>query len=177
MDLWQEMKHTHIASSTPSRTRIKLSQKRRNADEMARIVHALKEHPQILDIRPNINTGSIVIYHAENDGTVENIQAVLQDLGIILGDIVDVPIVEGKSGVAKDLTNAISDLNQRVGQASGGVVDLRFLVPVGLGTLAIYQLLQKGWQFETVPWYVLAWYSFDSFIKLHYTSDPEQKNS
>jgi hypothetical protein len=22
-------------------------------------------------------------------------------------------------------------------------------------------------QFEIIPWYVLAWYSFDSFIKLH----------
>lgn len=171
------MKHTHITSTTPNRTRVKLSQKRRNADEMARIVHALKEHPQIVDIRPNVNTGSIVIHHAEKDGNVDDIQAILQDLGIILGDVIDVPIVEGKSGVAKDLTNAISDLNQRVGQASGGFVDLRFLVPLGLGTLAIHQLLRNGWQIETVPWYVLAWYSFDSFIKLHYTSDPEQKNS
>ncbi|MFB2936014.1 HMA2 domain-containing protein [Aerosakkonemataceae cyanobacterium BLCC-F154] len=171
------MKHTHIASSTPNRTRVKLSQKRRNADEMARIVHALKEHRQIIDIRPNVNTGSIVIYHAEDEGNAEDIQAILQDLGIILGKVADVPIVEGKSEVAKDLTHAIYDLNQRVGQASGGLVDLRFLVPVGLGTLAIHQLLRNGWQFETVPWYVLAWYSFDSFIKLHYTSDPEQKNS
>lgn len=171
------MKRTHITSTTPTRTRIKLSQKRRNPDEMARIVHALKEHPQVVDIRPNVHTGSIVIYHAEDEETLNDIQAILQDLGIILGDIIDVPIVEGKSKVAADLTNAISDLNQRVGQASGGVVDLRFLLPLGLGTLAIHQLLRNGWQLETVPWYVLAWYSFDSFIKLHYTADPEKKNS
>jgi hypothetical protein len=171
------MKSTHIASTTPNRTRIKVSPKRRNPDEMARIVHALKEHPEVHDIRPNVHTGSIVIHHGENDETLKDIQGILQDLGIILGDVIDVPIVEGKSGVAKDLTNAISDLNQRVGQASGGVVDLRILVPLGLGTLAIHQLLRNGWQIQMVPWYVLAWYSFDSFIKLHYTSDPEKKNS
>jgi len=171
------MKRTHIASNTPSRTRVKLSKKRRNPDEMARIVHALKDHCDIQDIQTNIQTGSIVIHHDEKDGTLDEIKFILQDLGIILGGITDVPFVEGKSGVAAEITSAITDLNQRVGQATDGLVDLRFLVPLGLGTLAIHQLLRNGWQVETVPWYVLAWYSFDSFIKLHYTSDPAKKNS
>jgi hypothetical protein len=48
-------------------------------------------------------------------------------------------------------------------------VDLRFLFPLSLSLLALRQLLVKGWQLELIPWYVLAWYAFDSFIKLHPT--------
>lgn len=169
------MKRTHIASSTPSRTRVKLSQKRRNPHEMERIAHALREHTHVRDVRANMQTGSIVIEHAQKDGTLDEIVAVLQDLGVVLGEITDVPFVEGKSGTAADLSNALTDLNERVAKATDGVVDLRILMPAGLGALAIHQLIRNGWQFETVPWYVLAWYSFDSFIKLHYTQDPAKK--
>jgi thiamine biosynthesis protein ThiC len=167
-------KHTHIVSSTPSRTRLRVSPKRRNHQEMARIANTLKTHPDVHEVRTNIQTGSIVVHHAEKHSSLEDMKAALQDLGVVLGSITDVevPLMNGKSAVASDITSAIKDLNQRVGQTTDGVVDLRFLMPLGLGTLAIYQLLQKGWQFETVPWYVLAWYSFDSFIKLHYTAEP-----
>jgi hypothetical protein len=80
--------------------------------------------------------------------------------------------MNGKSEMASDLTTAISDLNKQVGLATNGVVDLRLLVPVGLGALAIRQLLRNGLQIEAAPWYVLAYYAFDSFIKLHYTAEP-----
>lgn len=167
-------KHTHIVSSTPNRTRLRVSPKRRNQQEMARIANTLKTHPDVQEVRTNIQTGSIVVHHAEKHSSLEDIKAALQDLGVILGSIADVevPLMNGKSAVASDITSAVKDLNQRVGQTTDGVVDLRFLVPLGLGTLAIHQLLRNGWQFETVPWYVLAWYSFDSFIKLHYTAEP-----
>jgi hypothetical protein len=29
------------------------------------------------------------------------------------------------------------------------------------------QLMIKGLQLEVIPWYVLAWYAFDSFLKLN----------
>jgi hypothetical protein len=51
------------------------------------------------------------------------------------------------------------------------------LVPVGLATLSLRELLRTGWEIEAAPWYVLAWYAFDSFIKLHYTSDPDQQQN
>lgn len=168
-------KHTHIASSTPSRTRIKLSQKRRNSNEITRIVTALKQNPQVLEIRVNDQTGSLVIHHAAHKGVLENIEAVLQDLGIILASTLEMPGVVGKSEMASHLTQAVTDLNQQVGQTTNGVVDLRFLVPLGFSALAIRQLIRNGLQIEMAPWYVLAYYAFDSFLKLHYTQDPDQK--
>lgn len=173
-------KHTHVVSSTPSRTRIRVSHKRRNHQEMAHIAKALEAHPDVQDVRTNLQTGSIVIHHAHKDNSLNEITAVLQDLGIILGSVaeVELPMSGGKSEVAADITSAVADLNERVGQATNGVVDLRMLVPVGLATLSLRELLRTGWEIEAAPWYVLAWYAFDSFIKLHYTSDPDkQQNS
>jgi hypothetical protein len=141
---------------------------------MTRIANALKAHPEVHEVRTNVQTGSLVVHHAHKESSLNEISAILQDLGIILGSAtdVDLPIVEGKSEVAKDLTSAVSDLNQRVGLATDGVVDLRLLIPVGLATLAVRELIRNGWEFEAAPWYVLTWYAFDSFIKLHYTADP-----
>lgn len=175
-------KRTHIASSTPTRTRIKVSDKRRNPQEMGRLVEALESHPGIHDVRTNLQTGSIVIHHKPEVDSFDDIANILQDLGVILGHVAgleipnfEAPKMEGKSAVANDLTGAIADLNNRVGAATNGIVDLRILIPVGLGALAVRQLLKQGFQIEAAPWYVLAYYAFDSFIKLHYTHDPAEK--
>jgi hypothetical protein len=167
-------KHTHVVSSTPSRTRLRVSSKRRNHQEMTRITHALRSHPDVSEVRTNVQTGSIVIHHADKEDSLDAIAAVLQDLGVVLGSVTDVelPFTQGKSEVAADLTSAVADLNERVGKATNGVVDLRLLVPVGLAALAFRELLRTGWEFEAAPWYVLAWYAFDSFIKLHYIAEP-----
>ncbi len=167
-------KHTHVVSSTPSRTRLRLSPKRRNPEEMARIAKALKAHPDVHEVRANLQTGSIIVHHSHKDHSWDEISAILQDLGIVLGSItdVDLPFSRGKSEVAADLTSAVSDLNERVGLATDGVVDLRLLVPIGLAALSLRELSRNGWEFQAAPWYVLAWYAFDSFIKLHYTAEP-----
>ncbi|UZQ54483.1 DUF5132 domain-containing protein [Trichothermofontia sichuanensis B231] len=50
-----------------------------------------------------------------------------------------------------------------------GWVDLKTLVPLGLGAIALRQLLTKGLQLDAIPWYVLLWYAFDSFVILNRT--------
>ncbi|HEY9848292.1 MAG TPA: hypothetical protein V6D28_02450 [Leptolyngbyaceae cyanobacterium] len=166
-------KHTHVVSSTPSRTRLRVSHKRRKSDEMLRIANALKSRTDVHDVRINEQTGSIVIHHSDENGTRENILATLQDLGIILASITgtEMPSMDGKSAVAEDFTSAVYDLNQRVGNITNGIVDLRLLIPIGFALLAIRQAARNGWQIEAAPWYALAYYAFDSFIKLHYTQD------
>ncbi|MGQ9872309.1 HMA2 domain-containing protein [Leptodesmis sp.] len=172
-------RHTHIVSSTPSRTRIRVSAKRRTPEQMGEITRALQAMPDVYSVRPNLQTGSIIIHYDQTPTVVEDLAATLHDVGVILFNTIDIelPATGGKSGVADDLVKAVADLNRRVGASTEGSIDLRFLIPLGLGGLAIYQLLRKGWQFETAPWYVLAYYAFDSFIKLHYTTEPEGPSS
>jgi Heavy metal associated domain 2 len=161
--------HSHMVSFTPGRLRFKVDRNHRNHEAMAPLTQALKTHLGVYDVRANPHSGSITVLHSPDHTDYDEIYATLQDLGVIFGDIIG-----EKSEVAQDITSAIYDLNRRVKAATSQVVDLRVLMPLGLGVLAVRQLLAKGLQLDIVPWYVLAWYSFDSFIKLHYTSDPQQ---
>lgn len=172
-------KHSHVVSSTPGRTRLRVSDKRRNPQEMARIASALKARPEVHDVSTNVQTGSILVHHDQQHSSLYDISATLRDLGVILGEVTDteIPFLQGKSDMATGLTSAISDLNQRVGLATNGVVDLRFLFPLGLAALALRQLQRNGLQIDAAPWYVLAWYAFDSFIKLHSTQEPQATNA
>ncbi|MBH8573396.1 hypothetical protein I8752_10290 [Nostocaceae cyanobacterium CENA369] len=153
---------TKIVSDTPGRLRLRVARCHRQPEQMQRIARALEAQPNISQVRTNISHGSIVINHDGKDRSLENVVGTLVDLGIIFADV-----TEDKSDAAVDVSGAVVDLNKRVEQATNGAVDLRFLFPLGLSFLAIRQLVAKGLQFETIPWYVLAWYAFDSFIKLH----------
>lgn len=172
--------HTHIISQTPTRTRFRLSHKRRNKAEMDRIVSHLKQQSGVKDIETNLNTGSIVVHHTPHSESATNLKDTLKDLGVVLRNVAGVELPQsesGKSAVAEDFTSAIEDLNNRIGEATGHVVDLRVLVPSGLAVLALRQLLTNGWQIEAAPWYVLAYYAFDSFIKLHADSKQQEDAS
>lgn len=159
---------TRVVSSTPGRLRLRVAPSHRQSGEMQRIANELQTNPNVHQVRMNIPNGSIIINHDGEDGSLHNVFTSLRDLGIIFGDI-----ALGKSDAAEEVSNAVVDLNKRVRQATDNVVDLRFLFPLGLGIFSIRQLLARGLQLEIIPWYVLAWYAFDSFIKLHATSQAQ----
>jgi hypothetical protein len=165
--------HTRIVSSTPGRTRVKVSLKRRSKEEMGLLATALKDRLHPVDARINIQSGSILVHHPEN--TLEDVCAVLKDLGVMLVTVSggDMAWPGGKTKIASEITDAVSGLNRRLGLATSGFVNLQVLVPFGLGALALRQLLRYGWQFEVVPWYVLAYAAFDSFVKLHYSREAQ----
>lgn len=158
---------TQIVSSTPGRLRLRVAQPHRQSGDMERIIKTLKAHPQIERVQMNPQHGSILIHHAGDKGSLDDIFATVKDLGIIFGGMTPY----GRTQTAAGVTNAVADLNQRVAKATDGVADLRVLFPLGLGALAVRQLMVKGLQFDIIPWYVLAWYAFDSFIKLHGTQE------
>jgi Heavy metal associated domain 2 len=155
---------TKIISDTPGRLRLRIAQKHRKAEQMQPLVNTLQDNSNISQVRMNLDQGSITINH-EGEDSRNNLMATLKDLGIIFGDIIE---VHTEAAIA--VSNPVIDLNQRVKQATEGQLDIRVLFPFGLGCLAIRQLIIKGLQFDIIPWYVLAWYAFDSFIKLHGTN-------
>jgi uncharacterized protein YpmS len=73
--------------------------------------------------------------------------------------------------VAGTLMNTLSNANAEMRRMTNGWLDWRLLIPMGLGTLAIRQILIKGLRIDDIPWYVLTWYAFDSFGKLNANSD------
>ncbi|MCC5603609.1 HMA2 domain-containing protein [Nostoc favosum] len=162
---------TKVVSSTPGRLRLRVAHSHRQPEKMQRIANALSANSHINQVKTNVHHGSIVINHDGNNGSLENVLATLKDLGIIFADV-----TEGNTEAAAGVSSAVVDLNQRVKQSTHGAFDLRILFPLGLASLSLRQLLNKGLQLEIIPWYVLAWYAFDSFIKLHGTSQKQSPN-
>nr|WP_235148003.1 MULTISPECIES: hypothetical protein [Fischerella] len=163
---------TKIISNTPGRLRLRVAHSHRQKQEMQRLAKTLEANSSINDVRMNVQQGSITIQHNADDESFKNVLAALYDLGIVFADI-----TAGKTEAAAGVSNSIVDLNQRVHDVTNGLIDLRIIMPIGLASLSIRQLLNKGLQLETIPWYVLAWYAFDSFIKLHGSTSQAKSTS
>ncbi len=163
----------HIVSQTPGRIRMRVAHTHRQKHKLDPVVSALKEKLAIYRVRANVHSGSITIFHSEEHINSEDIRQILRDLGLIFHDMIEEPLIttQGHSDAATEVSRAAADLNQRVKRVTKGAVDLRFLLPLSFAVLACRQLVVKGLQFEVIPWYVLAWYAFDSFIKLHDTGE------
>jgi hypothetical protein len=80
---------------------------------------------------------------------------------------------QDKSEVARDIVNVIKDINSDLERVTNGIIDLRIIVPFTIGLLALRQLLIKGVKLDDIPWYILAWYAFDMFVRLN--EDRESK--
>ena len=71
------------------------------------------------------------------------------------------------STAASQVYQRFSRANRSMMRATQGRLDLRMLFPVALAGLAVRQLTRQGLGLRTAPWYVLAYYAFDSYVKLH----------
>jgi hypothetical protein len=159
----------NLVSQTLGRIRIRLAPSHRQNQTITYLVSALQQKLAIYRIRANVYSGSITIFYGQEHLDFEDICHFLEDLGVVIHEFVGEakPIDTRYSKAAFTITKIASNLNQDVNRSTSRRVDLRFLFSFSLGLLALRQLLVKGLQLEVIPWYVLAWYAFDSFIKLH----------
>ena len=157
-----------IVSQTPGRVRLRVLPAHRQQQKIIPLVNALKARLEIYRVRTNIPTGSITVLHGRELLSSQDLLLILQDLKVNLVKITEEPKISvANSASAAAVIKTATDLNRQVKTATNQAIDLRFLFPLGLGVLAMRQLVVKGWQLELIPWYVLAWYAFDSFIKLN----------
>ncbi|MEQ9548250.1 MAG: hypothetical protein RIM23_01330 [Coleofasciculus sp. G3-WIS-01] len=168
--------YAELISQTPGRVRLRVAPEYRQSQDIEPLIKLLNERLEIYRVRANIQSGSITIFYAQDYINFEGVWAILQDLGVTFSPIPEQPrnSANGQSDAAASVTYAVTHLNRRVRRATDGIIDIRFLIPLGFSVLAIRQLIVKGLMIEAIPWYVLAWYSFDSFIKLHYTSESQE---
>lgn len=169
--------YAELISQTPGRVRLRVAPEYRQSQDIEPLIKLLNERLEIYRVRANIHSGSITIFYAQDHINFERVWAILQDLGVTFSQIPEQQprrSANGQSDAAASVTHAVTHFNRRVRRATDGKVDIRFLIPLGFSVLAIRQLIVKGLMIEVIPWYVLAWYSFDSFIKLHYTSEIQE---
>lgn len=159
----------HVVSQTPGRIRLRVAPTYYQKDKIASLLAGLNQNVAIYRVKANVYASSITIFYEQEKLNYEDIRHILQNLSIIVSKIpfkkFSSPV--GSSDAAFAVKRIASNLNQDVKRLTKGAIDLRFLFSLSLMVLALRQLLIKGLQLEAIPWYVLAWYGFDSFIKLH----------
>ena len=156
--------HIYVVSNTPGRLRFRVAQEHRQPETLAAITNALQSFSsQIQTVRTTTPTGSVTVYYTGDADSFNDAMNSLQQFGIVA---VDAPM--GKSKVSTRVSNALARANQWVEYKTEGALDLRFLAPLIFALLALRQVLAKSPGLNTAPWYIMAWYAFDSFIKLNY---------
>lgn len=164
--------HITILSSTPGRIRLRISPQQSEPEMFAQIANTLTAFfPQIHNVRTNFQARSITVYYNGEIGDFDQVLATLENFGITVGDL---PVKKSRGATA--IANTFAYLNQRIEKITNGFVDLRLLFPILLALLALRQFFAKGPALKESPWYILAWYAFDSFLKLNNTKESLQQN-
>jgi hypothetical protein len=124
---------------------------------MARLAEGLKASGLVSEVSTNLYAGTLVVHHKAK----ADIIAELKDLGIIA------MAASGFETSAMSLNDAVVDLENQVGPALSSLLDLKLLVPLGFGALAALQIARRGLEIGGAPWYLLAYFALESFIKLN----------
>jgi hypothetical protein len=179
-DLRNGQHHGRIVSHAPGRTRVRLHPEHRDPATLKQIEDGLSGRAGVGSVSTDARTGSVLIHYDARALARDDLRAVLRDVGVVALGLVGADEAReelggerGPRGVAPHSSGAVSvldaltDLDHRISRLTGGKVDLKLMVPAGLGLLALRQIAANGLGLAQVPGYVLLWYTFDSFYKLH----------
>ncbi len=152
-----------VVSATPGRVRLKLTGVLRAGGETEQLGEALRARAELVEVRTNPHAGSVVIRYDADRSSFDDVLGWLANAGLtILTGVIPSSGALDRSARSK----FTGTLNRWVATATRGG-DLRLLAPIGLGALSLRQALSDVPGLRQAPWYVLAWYAFDSFEKLH----------
>jgi hypothetical protein len=173
--------HGRIVSHAPGRMRVRLNQEHRDPAAMKQIEQQLGGRSGVTSVSTDHRTGSLLVQYDHVSLAKDEMVDILFDVGVVARDLLgaeelpedlgresaDHRCVAEHSAGAVSVLDALTDLDNRISRLTGGKVDLKLLVPAGLGLLALRQVALNGLGLGQVPGYVLLWYTFDSFYKLH----------
>jgi hypothetical protein len=165
------VEHGRVAHAVPGRVRIKLDPRALAEERGAHLQRALLALPDVEEIRMTPRTGSVVVVYdpdaLDTRGLIARVRkARLLDIDPPVDDLYGVQQVP-LSETARGIRRTFSGVNAQLSEITAGRWDLRSVVPFALGALALRQLVANPGIIGTAPWYVLAWYAFDSFWKLN----------
>jgi hypothetical protein len=131
------------------------------------VQHKLGDTPGVREVQAHPLASSLLVLY--DPGTLDPaaLRERLTQVGVWIAEAPPPPPADRPSG-SSELGEAIAGFFGRADwkllARSGGKLDLRTLVPVTLGVLALREILAG--RIVAVPWYALAWYAADSFLKL-----------
>jgi hypothetical protein len=128
---------------------------------------AVRDLPGVATCRWSPPTRSLLIHYVPTENTPDALaQSVAGHAGVPLRARSAAIRIGGRtsaarSPVAGSIVESFGELNQRIARASGGVIDLRLLVPVGLTLWAVRELVRG--QMGPLAWSTALWYAHGLF--------------
>jgi len=159
-----------VVHRTSRRFRLKPAASGRSAARLAWVRQRLASTPGVTGTEINPETGSLLVHHEVN-ATVENL---LEQAGLSEEVLVDALPPRLREEVRSEASHAAQRLSDRffeadaaLSRATGGWLDLKMAIPLGLLSAGVLRLAAEGMSVLEVPPYLFLWWSFDSFVKLH----------
>lgn len=164
-----------IVSASPGRVRLRLHREHRNPKLAQQIKQGVVGRPGIASVDVNHRTGSVAVCYDHHLLSPGDLLGIIHDVGVVvveaMGETPEISALGAghhtRSSVASNISNTVDRLDKRLAQATDRTVDLRLLFPIGLFALGVRQVFAEGLGLTQVPGYILLWYAFDSFWKLH----------
>ncbi len=159
-----------IVHAIPGRVRVRLDRSLRSPVFMHTLVDALSQVEGVRRVQANPSTGSLLLLYDPQLLSLEQLYQAARaaDVTLVIPATPAAPDSAGElTTLAQRINSAIGRLDQTVFGFTGGTLDLRTLFPLGLATAALRQIATSGGNLAAAPWYVLLWYSFESFTKFN----------
>jgi hypothetical protein len=161
--------------------RLRLHRDHNEAATLGQIEQRLCERSGVSSVETNQRTGSVLVHYDRRRLSPNDLLDVVHELGMVAFSVAgteglpgpsEQPPAEvrpkvGHSTTAVTVMDALTDLDQWLSELTGGRLDVKLLFPLSLGALAVRQIATTGLGLAEVPGYVLLWYAFDAFYKLH----------
>lgn len=148
-----------VASAIPGRLRLRAVGPS-GRERLTSVADAMRAWPETTSVQMRPQSLSLVVgFDPEHTPTVADRLAALG---------VELPAAGRSSPIdpADAMSGAVGVANRAVARRLDGT-DLRSLVPLGLGLLAARRAIRGDERLADAPWYVLAWYASETFLKFH----------
>jgi hypothetical protein len=162
--------HHHI----PGRLRLRIPGAKGEEDALREISSAIARAPGISQVEYNSITGSILIqYSPEHYRNLRSLESGLSASAVPIAVNNSYPAHDerhhrhrqsGRSVSARKVDSFFKQIDQEIRRATDNEVDLKFILPFGVGVLGLVALRYSS---TTPLWLTLLIFAFNSFLGLH----------
>lgn len=122
------------------------------------------------NVEVNPRTGSMVVYHQEDEKVLESIDGALTEVASdLLEAVLEAEELEfpGLSIVAHVIGKFVGKANLKLSGATNNLLDLKILFPIGFFSAGLYQASRNRNWLGQVPAWVLFFYAYDAYMRFH----------
>ncbi len=149
-----------VVSATAGRVRMQAVDVSGNR-RLPSVAEELATWPEVTSVALRARSRSVVVRFDPEEATV------VADRLLSLGVDLRAGVAVSPSGAPPvTIAAAAATADRVVGRRFDGT-DLRLLVPLGLGLMAVRRAMRGNERLADAPWYVLAWYASETFLRFH----------